>query len=67
VASLLHDREKVSLAQVSKILRHTTKATTERYLQVVDQASREALKKLEEINLPMEPSHEKSRPASADP
>lgn len=66
VASLLHDREKVSLAQVSKLLRHTTKATTERYLQVVDQSSREALKKLEGINLPMESSHEKSRPASAD-
>ena len=32
VASLLHDQERVSLAQVSKLLRHTTKATTERYL-----------------------------------
>jgi integrase len=47
VASLLHDREKVGVAQVSKLLRHQNKATTERYLQVVDQASRDALATLE--------------------
>jgi integrase len=57
VASLLHDREKVSLAQVSKLLRHQTKATTERYLQVVDQGSRDALAALESAHLPMTPSH----------
>jgi integrase len=56
VASLLHDREKVSLPQVSKLLRHTHKATTERYLQVVDPGSREALKRLEKENAPMTPS-----------
>lgn len=47
VASLLHDREKVGVAQVSKLLRHQNKATTERYLQVVDQVSREAMATLE--------------------
>lgn len=57
VASLLHDREKVSLAQVSKLLRHQAKATTERYLQVVDQGARDALSTLETAHLPMTPSH----------
>lgn len=48
VASLLHDSKKVSLAQVSKLLRHQNKATTERYLQVIDPHSRDAMKSLEE-------------------
>ena len=60
VASLLHDNKKVSLHQVSKLLRHQSKATTERYLQVIDPASREAMKTLESdfsANLPIETSH----------
>lgn len=48
VASLLHDSKKVSLPQVSKLLRHQSKATTERYLQVIDTGSREAMRTLEE-------------------
>jgi integrase len=47
VASLLHDSKKVSLPQVSKLLRHQSKATTERYLQVIDAGSREAMASLE--------------------
>jgi integrase len=47
VASLLHDTKKVSLPQVSKLLRHQSKATTELYLQVIDPGSREAMKMLE--------------------
>ncbi len=61
VASLLHDTKKVSLSQVSKLLRHQSKATTERYLQVIDPGSREAMAALESEfmqHLPLAPSHE---------
>jgi integrase len=47
VASLLHDAMKISVPQVSKLLRHQSKATTERYLQVIDSGSREAMQSLE--------------------
>jgi integrase len=47
VASFLHDAKKISVSQVSKLLRHQNKATTERYLQVVDPGSRAAMKALE--------------------
>jgi integrase len=63
VASLLHDSKKVSLPQVSKLLRHQSKATTERYLQVIDPGSREAMKSLEGDFLeqaPIETSHGKN-------
>jgi integrase len=36
VASYLADRQKFSITQVSRLLRHQSKATTERYLQVID-------------------------------
>ena len=61
VASLLHDSKKVSLPQVSKLLRHQSKATTERYLQVIDPASREAMAALEDDfmqQVPLKPSHD---------
>jgi len=48
VSSYLQDVKKVSLLQVSKLLRHQRKATTERYSQVVDHALREAMASLEE-------------------
>ena len=48
VASLLHDAKKVSLPQVSKLLRHQSKRTTELYLQVIDPGSRAAVEALEE-------------------
>jgi len=35
VASYLADRQKFSITQVSRLLRHQSKATTERYLQVI--------------------------------
>jgi integrase len=60
VASLLHDSKKVGVAQVSKLLRHQSKATTERYLQVIDPGSRAAVDALEGDFLghpPMTPSH----------
>lgn len=60
VASFLHDNKKVSLPQVSKLLRHQSKATTERYLQVIDPGSREAMASLEGDFLeqaPLAPSH----------
>jgi len=60
VASLLHDAKKVSLPQVSKLLRHQSKATTERYLQVIDPGSRAAMEALEadfSDHLPTAPSH----------
>lgn len=59
VASLLHDSKKVSLPQVSKLLRHQSKATTERYLQVIDSGSREAMRCLEDDfpeQVPLAPS-----------
>jgi integrase len=61
VASLLHDSKKVSLPQVSKLLRHQSKATTELYLQVIDPASRDAMRCLEDDfmkEVPIEPSHD---------
>jgi integrase len=61
VASLLHDAKKVSLPQVSKLLRHKSKATTELYLQVIDPGSREAMRCLEDDFMKealMEPSHD---------
>jgi integrase len=48
VASFLQDTKKVSLLQVSRLMRHQKKATTERYSQVVDQTLREAMTRLEE-------------------
>lgn len=59
VASLLHDKEKISLPQVSKLLRHKSKQTTERYLQVIEPSSRDAMAALENSHLPMQPSHSK--------
>ena len=35
-ASYLADKQKFSITQVSRLLRHQSKATTERYLQVID-------------------------------
>lgn len=48
VASLLHDAKKVSLMQVSKLLRHKSLRTSELYLQVIDPGSREAMRCLED-------------------
>jgi integrase len=47
VASYLADRQKFSITQVSRLLRHQSKATTERYLQVVDPQLREVMAALE--------------------
>jgi len=57
VASYLHDRQKISLSQVSRLLRRQSKATTERYLQVVDTQLRDVMVRLEEkspIHAPLE-------------
>jgi integrase len=48
VASLLADQKKFSITQISRLLRHQSKATTERYLQAVDSQLREVLASLEE-------------------
>jgi integrase len=48
VASYLADRQKVSITQVSRLLRHQSKATTERYLQVIDPQLRDVMASLEE-------------------
>lgn len=61
VASLLHDNKKVSLPQVSKLLRHKSKQTTELYLQVIDPSSRDAMRCLEDDFMKealIAPSHE---------
>ncbi len=48
VASYLADKQKFSITQVSRLLRHQSKATTERYLQVIDPQLREVMASLEE-------------------
>ena len=48
VASYLADRRKFSITQVSRLLRHQSKATTERYLQVIDPQLRDVMASLEE-------------------
>ena len=48
VASFLADKQKFSLTQVSRLLRHQSKATTERYLQVIDPQLRDVMATLEE-------------------
>ncbi|MCX5891000.1 MAG: hypothetical protein NTY36_16380 [Deltaproteobacteria bacterium] len=48
VASYLADKQIFSLTQVSRLLRHQSKATTERYLQVVDPQLRDVMASLEE-------------------
>jgi integrase len=47
VASRLFDEKKWSMAKVSRILRHTNKQTTERYLQVEDPEMRQVMASLE--------------------
>ncbi len=60
VASYLADKQKFSITQVSRLLRHQSKATTERYLQVIDPQLRDVMASLEEKSH-ME-SHTKERP-----
>ena len=48
VASYLADQKKFSITQISRLLRHQSKATTERYLQVVDSQLRDVMASLEE-------------------
>ncbi len=48
VASYLADQKKFSITQISRLLRHQNKATTERYLQVVDTQLRDVMASLEE-------------------
>jgi integrase len=48
VASYLVDQKKFSITQISRLLRHQNKATTERYLQVVDTQLRDVMASLEE-------------------
>ncbi len=60
VASYLADKKKYSVTQVSRLLRHQSKATTERYLQVVDPQLREVMASLEEKS--HTESHTKERP-----
>lgn len=47
VASYLYDKKKVSLAVISKLLRHKSLQTTERYLQAIDPRFRETMRLLE--------------------
>jgi integrase len=47
VASYLFDKKKVSLAVISKLLRHKNLQTTERYLQAIDPRFRETMRLLE--------------------
>jgi integrase len=60
VASYLADRQKFSITQVSRLLRHQSKATTERYLQVIDPQLRDVMASLEEE------SHTESHTAMED-
>jgi integrase len=60
VASYLADRQKFSITQVSRLLRHQSKATTERYLQVIDPQLRDVMASLEEES--HTESHTKKRP-----
>jgi len=48
VASCLADRKKFSTTQISRLLRHQSRATTEKYLQVVDPQLRDVMASLEE-------------------
>ena len=48
VASYLADKKKFSITQISRLIRHQNKATTERYLQVVDTQLRDVMASLEE-------------------
>jgi integrase len=50
-ASLLADREKVSLPTISRLLRHTNLRTTEKYLKKVDPNLRETMERLREQDL----------------
>jgi integrase len=45
-ASRLHDTYKFSLPKISRLLRHTSKQTTERYLQTIDQDLRQVMESL---------------------
>jgi integrase len=59
VASYLADQKKFSIMQISRLLRHQNKATTERYLQVVHTQLRDVMASLEER------SHTESHTAGA--
>jgi integrase len=48
MASYLADKQKFSVIQVRRLLGHQSKATTERYLQVIDPQLREVMASLEE-------------------
>jgi hypothetical protein len=48
VASYPADRQKFSITQVSRLRRHQSKATTERYLQVIDPQLRDVMLSLVE-------------------
>ena len=50
VASYPADKQKFSITQVSRLLRHQSKATTERYLQVIDPQLRDVMASLEETS-----------------
>jgi len=63
VASYLADKQKFSITQVSRLLRHQSKATTERYLQVIDPQLREVMASLEEKS--HTESHTPKRPMDA--
>ena len=45
-ASRLHDTHKWSMAKVSRLLRHTSKQTTERYLQTIEPDLRQVMESL---------------------
>jgi integrase len=63
VASYLADKQKFSVTQVSRLLRHQSKATTERYLQVIDPQLRDVMASLEEKS--HTDSHTEERPMEA--
>lgn len=51
VATLLDDKEKISLPTLSRFLRHKSLRTTEAYLRKPDESLRDAAKRLENGNL----------------
>jgi len=65
VASYLYDKEKRTLPEISKLLRHTNYQTTERYLQLVDPNLRETMRLLEGFTIPLDEKDLTSHPSLA--
>ena len=61
-ASYLADKEKISMVQVSRLLRHTNLRTTELYLQVLEPGAKEAIGKLPDTSDFNKPTHQPYSP-----